>query len=192
MSNLSKRSIEEAIGIPPIPENLDELLGISKSTNDEDEEDNFDVSKIDTQKLDTENLEFIRESMIRLKNMRSQLKDIPDILKRKRMLDMLATKAERAFDDVFDRSINCEDKFAADMINAATSILKIALDAHAKVLESDVKLISEQIKKDKMEIELNQKAKPSISENIQKDVENDDDVILLNRNALLYGEPKDK
>lgn len=176
--SFSKKGIEEALNLPSSAE-LDKILGINQ---DEDEEENTSLPDL--------SLEEVQESMRKLKEMRVQLKDIPDITSRKKLLDRLAEKAERAFDDIFDRAWNCEERFASEMINAATSMLKIALDAHSKVIDSDVKLVDLQIKKDKIEIELNQKPKQNALEN--NPGTGDDVILMTSRNALLDDKKKNK
>lgn len=135
-----KTSVTEALGLPPIPD--------ADLYSDECETDNNEMT-----------LEEVQETLSKLKEMRVQLKDIPDITKRKAQLDRLADLAERKFEDIFDRAFNCEDRFAAEMLNSANTMLKMALDAHSKVIDSDIKLVDLQLKKDKMEIELNMKPK---------------------------------
>lgn len=174
--SFSKKGIEESLNLPSSDE-LNKILGIQDE--DMEEEQIPDLS-----------LEEVQSSMIKLKEMRVQLKDIPDITSRKKFLDRLAEKAERAFDDIFDRAWNCEEKYASEMINAATQMLKIALDAHSKVIDSDVKLVDLQIKKDKIEIELNQKPKNDL---IGASSSTDDDTIIMtSRNALLDNNKKNK
>ena len=80
---------------------------------------------------------------------------------------------------------NCEDKYASEMINAATAMLKIALDAHSKVIDSDVKLIDLQIKKDKIEIELNQNKKPNDGTVSDQNSIEGEKVRVMNRNERL-------
>jgi len=172
---IEKKGIAEALNLPT-PEQLSKLHGIDlpELYNDEEEEEKEDIS-----------LEEARNAMEALKQMRVQLREIPDITSRKAMLDKLAEKAEEKFNDIFDRAFNCEDRYASEMINAATAMLKIALDAHSKVIDSDVKLIDLQIKKDKIEIELNQSKKThSGIESSQESIDGEK-VQIMNRNERL-------
>ncbi|AXC39412.1 UNVERIFIED_ORG: hypothetical protein [Escherichia phage CMSTMSU] len=82
--------------------------------DDEDEQSETEIS-----------LEEAKAAMEKLKAMRVQLRELPDITARKTQLDRLAQMAERKFEDIFDRAFNCEDRFAAEMINAANSMLKL-------------------------------------------------------------------
>lgn len=147
-----KKSVLDALGLPPI-ENVTDIDDSSTELYLEDD---------DIMEDDDISVEEAKMAMQKLKEMRVQLKDIPDITSRKTHLDRLADLAERKFEDIFDRAFNCEDRFASEMINAANAMLKIALDAHAKIIDSDIKLVDMQIKKDKMEIELNSKGKGSL------------------------------
>lgn len=153
----AKPNVNDALGLPSLEQwsnmtgdecDSDESTEMNLYTNDEhdDEEESFDLQKA-------------KDAMNKLKEMRVQLKDLPDITARKGHLDRLANLAEKKFEDIFDRGFNCEDRFASEMLNAANAMLKIALEAHTKIIDSDIKLVDMQIKKDKMEIELNLKPK---------------------------------
>lgn len=162
----SKTSVDNALGLPSLKE-------WSNMTGEEYDENEDDSTEMDLYQDDEEDIEDdesfdikrAREAMQKLKEMRVQLKDLPDITHRKSHLDKLALLAEKKFEDIFDRAFNCEDRFASEMINAANAMLKIALDAHSKIIESDIKLVDMQIKKDKMEIELNLKPKNGNGQN---------------------------
>lgn len=151
----TKKYIDSALGLPSAEEFA--AMNIDTGTSDElyedfdDEEEEIDFTISD--------VELARKNMAQLQEYRKQLKDIPDVTARKSHLDRLAKLAENKFEDMFDRAFNCEDRFAAEMLNAANAMLKIALDAHAKVIDSDIKLIDMQIKKDKIELDYNSKNK---------------------------------
>ncbi|EHU8780824.1 hypothetical protein ACMG5I_02025 [Escherichia coli] len=150
-----KQKIDEALGLP----SAEQWMQMTGQTTNEDcaEMELYqDSDEIEETEI---SLDEAKAAMEKLKAMRVQLRDLPDITSRKVQLDRLAQMAERKFEDIFDRAFNCEDRFAAEMINSANSMLKIALDAHAKIIDSDVKLVDLQLKKDKMEIELNMKPK---------------------------------
>lgn len=172
-----KKGVDEALGLPSLEEwqtMTGELPAEMELYQDEDEvPDEEDIS-----------IEEAKAAMAKLKAMRSQLKDIPDITKRKAHLDRLADLAEKRFEDIFDRAFNCEDRFASEMINAANAMLKIALDAHAKIIDSDVKLVDLQIKKDKIEVELNLRPKEKPPEIGEKDVSGSTGV-AMSRNELM-------
>lgn len=183
----SKESIENALGLPTEDE-LKHLLGIEDEKSDDD--------MIITQ----EELSEMQNTIIELKKMRTQLKDLPDVTKKKNMLNMLADRAEEAFEEIFRlATLGTEPRFVSEMVNSASSILKIALDAHAKVIESDIKLIDLQIKKDKMEFDMNVKAMaPQKIDNQEiKDVSgtdrtDDDEVVFFNRNQILSSKNNNK
>lgn len=159
---LPKKSVTEALGLP----NAEEWMNMTGESTEEDTSTEMELYQDDEDEtVDAPiNLEEAQAAMAQLKAMRSHLRDLPDITHRKKHLDRLADLAERKFEDIFDRAFNCEDRFASEMINAANAMLKIALDAHAKIIDSDVKLVDLQLKKDKMEIELNLKPKSAIDE----------------------------
>lgn len=176
-----KKSVTEALGLPNAEQWM-EMTG--ESTDDstdmelyQDDNEDYESTEID--------IEEAKRAMEKLKAMRVQLKDIPDITHRKNHLDRLAALAEKKFEDIFDRAFNCEDRFASEMINAANSMLKIALDAHAKIIDSDVKLVDLQLKKDKMEIELNLKPKTANDQLTDPDSIPGEKVVARTRNELL-------
>jgi hypothetical protein len=171
----AKKGVDEALGLPSLDE-WKEMTGqeVQELELYQEEEVELDSDEI--------SIEEAKAAMAKLKAMRTQLKDIPDITSRKAHLDRLAELAERRFEDIFDRAFNCEDRFASEMINAANAMLKIALDAHAKIIDSDVKLVDLQIKKDKIEVELNLRPKEKPPELGERDVSTG---VSMSRNELL-------
>lgn len=184
-----KPGIASALGLPSI----DELKEITKDSlyNIDFDEDEDDI-QTEISSITQEEIEKAKQSMSQLKEVRNQLKDIPDITKRKDHLDRLARLAESKFEDIFDRGFSCEDRFMAEIIAAANNMLKIALDAHVKVIDSDIKLIDMQIKKDKMEIELNLKAKTPLSNLAQEETEDGTKVIRASRNDIINSKKNNK
>lgn len=171
-----KKGVDAALGLP----SLDEWKEMTGELPAEMELYQDDVEVPEEDGID---IEEAKAAMAKLKAMRTQLKDIPDITSRKAHLDRLADLAEKRFEDIFDRAFNCEDRFASEMINAANAMLKIALDAHAKIIDSDVKLVDLQIKKDKIEVELNMKPKEKPPELGEKDVSGAG--VAMSRNELM-------
>lgn len=173
-----KKGVDEALGLP----SLDEWKEMSGELPD-----NMELYQNDEEPENEEDgiigVEEAKAAMEKLKAMRTQLKDIPDITSRKAHLDRLALFAEQRFEDIFDRAFNCEDRFASEMINAANAMLKIALDAHSKIIDSDVKLVDLQIKKDKIEVELNMRPKDKPPELGERDVSGSG--VSMSRNELM-------
>lgn len=147
-----KQNVDEALGLP----SANQWMKMTGQVPEVQEEDYDNDEEMDEKTI---SLEEAQLAMAKLKEMRLQLRELPDITARKVQLDRLADLAERKFEDIFDRAFNCEDRFAAEMINAANAMLKMAIDAHSKIIDSDIKLVDLQLKKDKMEIELNMKPK---------------------------------
>lgn len=188
---IPKKSVTDALGLP----NAEQWMQMTGEITEEDTSTEMDLYHDEDEQEDdgTISIEDARAAMEQLKAMRSHLKDIPDITHRKKHLDRLADLAERKFEDIFDRAFNCEDRFASEMINAANSMLKIALDAHAKIIDSDVKLVDLQLKKDKMEIELNMKPKTAAASIGDPNAIEGSVVQPKTRNEVLgMGKPKNK
>lgn len=153
-----------------------------------EEDDSTDTNQMD--------LERIQKTLADLKAMRVQLKDVQEVKERKSFLDRLAKRAEDAFEDVFERGTeNMEPKFMAEMISSATAILKIAYDAHAKVLDSDIKLMELQMKKEKVEFDMTKelnKPQPMNASNNSNVLENKESgTIVGSRNHILASIKKD-
>ncbi|EAR2661160.1 hypothetical protein EI314_25055, partial [Salmonella enterica] len=114
----SKKGVDEALGLPSLEE-WQEMTGEVSQELSSEMELYQDEEEMDTDEI---SLEEAKEAMAKLKAMRTQLKDIPDITSRKAHLDRLADLAEKRFEDIFDRAFNCEDRFASEMINAANAM----------------------------------------------------------------------
>lgn len=185
-----KQGISNALGLPSI----EELKEITKNTLYDigDVYDNDDNEETDSPNYTEEQIKLAIDNMNTLKEYRKQLKDIPDITARKAQLEKLASIAESKFEDVFQRGFNCEDRFMADVINAANALLKMALEAHSKVIDSDIKLIDMQIKKDKMEIDINMKNNTNIHLGDEQPAETSDNITRAGRNELLNRRKKNK
>lgn len=172
----SKTCIENALNLPT-KEELDDILGIEQEVEEDGEQ--LPESKYDLNEL--------QSSLSMLKQMRIQLKDIPDISKRKEMLSKIADRAEQAFEEVYEHAFfSVEPKFMASLIKAATELLKVATDSHAKVLNSDITLIEMQMKKEKIEFDMsNTLQAPSSPSNSLKNDDDGEEYITCNRNDIL-------
>lgn len=190
MSNQSKKGIENALNLPTY-EQLQEMLNLVPV--EQDSLDALEERAEEVEKNSQISLDEAKEAMKKLKDLRVQLKDIPDVTHRKAHLDKLAVLAEEKFNDIFDRAINCEDKYMTAMIDAATHMMKVAVDAHTRILEADIKLVDLQLKKDKIELDYNQRPQP-VSQNGEKQVQGEDavPVATVNRNALLAERKQNK
>lgn len=188
MSNYSKKGIENALQLPTYAE-LQEMLNLTP----QEPKDSLEVLQERAEEVEKNthiSLEEAKAAMVKLKDLRVQLKDIPDVTKRKEHLDRLANIAEVKFNDIFDRALNVEDKYCTSMIDAATHMMKVAVDAHTRILEADIRLVDLQIKKDKIEMDFNNNPKvPPQHETKQVEGETVDNtpVASVNRNAMLGG-----
>ncbi|WAE77147.1 hypothetical protein vBEcoMphAPEC6_01450 [Escherichia phage ph0011] len=182
-----KQNVDAALGLPSAEQWM-QMTG--QQSEDSNEMELYqDCDEVEETEI---SLEEAKAAMEKLKAMRVQLRDLPDITSRKVQLDRLAQMAERKFEDIFDRAFNCEDRFAAEMINAANSMLKIALDAHAKIIDSDVKLVDLQLKKDKMEIDLNMKPRDVAPQTSDPNAIEGQKVVHKTRNEMLAAMKENK
>lgn len=142
-----KQSIIDALGLDGA--DLDQELTESEYESDESDLEHSNVADLD--------LEEIKHALNQVKEFKIKLSEIPDLHNRKEQLSKLASTAEKKFEQVLNIALNSDPRFAAGMIQAAATILKAALDAHTRIIATDVKLIDMQMKKDKMEFDINNK-----------------------------------
>lgn len=159
MSKLSKKGVEDALGIPSI----DELQKAMEILNNDDNEEKATADEI-------------KEAMSSVKEMKKSLQLIPDILEKENEIDQIAENAARYFEDVMDRGFNSEGKFAGHIFDAANNLLKTALEAKATIINAKLRLLDLELKKQKMQPELGNAG--------MKTVEGSE-VLLAERNSLL-------
>jgi hypothetical protein len=66
-------------------------------------------------------------------------------------LDDLATKAEKAYDDLMDLGMNVETRYASRIFEVAGGMLRNALDAKIAKLDKKLKIVDLQLKKQKLD-----------------------------------------
>ena len=161
-----------------------DALGLEDSDFGEDDYNN-DISgnELDIKTDESIDLNEVQKSLDQIKQFKIKLSEIPDLSNRKQQLSKLADLAELKFQQVLNIALNSDPRFAAGMIQAAATILKAALDAHTRILAVDVKLIDMQIKKDKMEFDMNSKVF-NVVNSPEKEVE-DSSISSSDRNAVL-------
>lgn len=171
-----KQSIVDALG-------LDGGVFDQDLTNTDHEQIDDDGVGLEDSDISSIDIDEIRHALDQVKEFKIKLSEIPDLHNRKEQLSKLATTAEKKFEQVLNIALNSDPRFAAGMIQAAATILKAALDAHTRIIATDVKLIDMQIKKDKMEFDINNKMNP-VAPSVEKPV--DDAVVdMSDRNAVI-------
>jgi len=106
-------------------------------------------------------------------------KDLPEIRELDNMgeseLDHLATKAEKAYDDLMDLGMNVEVRYSGRIFEVASSMMKNAIEAKTAKVEKKLKAVDLQLKKLK----------------IDKDSGDEEDIldgkgyVMLDRNELI-------
>jgi len=66
-------------------------------------------------------------------------------------LDDIATKAEKAYDDLMDLGMNVETRYSARIFEVAGGMLRNALDAKIAKLDKKLKIVDLQLKKQKLD-----------------------------------------
>ena len=70
-------------------------------------------------------------------------------------LDNLASKAEKAYDDLMDLGMNVEARYSGRIFEVAGGMLKNAIDAKAAKIDKKLKMIELQLKKQKLDYDAN-------------------------------------
>jgi lysyl-tRNA synthetase class II len=92
-------------------------------------------------------------------------------------LDSLATKSEKAYDDLMDLGMNVEVRFAGRIFEVAGTMMKNAIDAKNAKIEKKLKAIDLQLKKYKIDKDSNTEE--------SGDIINGQGYIISDRNELL-------
>ena len=100
-------------------------------------------------------------------------------------MDRYADKAEKAFEDLMDLGFNVEDRNAGKIFEAASSVLKTAVDAKNAKADRKLKEIEMQLKK--MRLDQNIHKMPKV-------IEQDAEYVVSDRNSMLsaLSQNKDK
>lgn len=91
-------------------------------------------------------------------------------------LDVLAKKAEEAYDDLMDLGMNVEVRYAGRIFEVAGTMMKNAIDAKSAKIEKKLKAIDLQLKKYKIDKDNNEDP---------NDIINGQGYIISDRNELL-------
>jgi hypothetical protein len=111
--------------------------------------------------------------------------------------DEYARKAIETFDDLVDLGKNVEDRFAADIFNAASSMMGNALNAKTNKAQKKLEMVKLQIQKAKLEHEnekLDYLKKRHLKDNTEEAAETDGSIISTRNDVLadiLAGMKKD-
>lgn len=115
----------------------------------------------------------------------TSLTHVDDIHSSDSDMDRYADKAEKAFEDLMDLGFNVEDRNAGKIFEAASSVLKTAVDAKNAKADRKLKAIELQLKK--MRLDQNVHKMPKV-------IEQDAEYVVSDRNSMLsaLSQNKDK
>ncbi|AUS02966.1 coil containing protein [Vibrio phage 2.275.O._10N.286.54.E11] len=184
MSKLSKTGIEESLGIAT----ADELTAALAVVRDSDGIIETDLYMPEDDIVDEMSVDEMKAIVREVRKERSEVKKETDISARQKRLEEISAMSTKYFEDVMDKAFNTEDKFASDLLNAASSLLKVATDAETTLINSDTKMADLQLKKEKQDADLN---KLSVGEVESKEV-NGETFTMIDRNSLMKELGKDK
>ena len=174
MSVLSKRTVEEALGIPSIEQLQQAMAVINQPLEVIEEDEEYIVEDVAPTEQE------IKHALATAQNMRQQLIEIPDVSEKESEIDAIAESASGYFEDIMDKAFNAEDRFAPELFNAANALLKTALDGKNAIINAKLKLLDLELKKQKLEIDIEKaKGTPQV-----KDV-GGNTLTVANRNSLL-------
>lgn len=91
-------------------------------------------------------------------------------------LDSLASKAEKAYDDLMDLGLNVEVRYSGRILEVASSMLKNAIDAKTAKVDRKLKAVDLQLKKYKIDKDNNEDP---------NDIMNGQGYVITDRNELL-------
>lgn len=102
-----------------------------------------------------------------------QIKELNDLNENE--LDVLASKAEQAYDDLMDLGMNVEVRYSGRIFEVAGSMMKNAIDAKSQKIDKKLKAIELQLKKLKIEKD----------DDETNDILNGQGYVITDRNELL-------
>jgi hypothetical protein len=146
-------------------------------------EDLFNLEKKETgepglaEKISHEDVDSVEASYQAVQEITKSLPQIKelDTLDEKE-LDALASKAERAYDDLMDLGMNVEVRYSGRIFEVAGSMLKNAIDAKSQKIDKKLKAVELQLKKLKIDKDSNDDP---------NDVINGQGYIIADRNELM-------
>lgn len=93
----------------------------------------------------------LRSTLDMSKRIDAALDEVKDINESERALDLLAAKAEEAFDQLMLLGSNMDDRNSGKIFEVASIMLKNAVDAKTAKLEKKLRIVELQMRKEKMD-----------------------------------------
>jgi hypothetical protein len=119
---------------------LEELLNISPAT-----EETVEVPAVEAIPVPTIDLQERLEEFDKISAALPRVKGLGDISDAE--LDQLASKAEKAYDDLMDLGMNVEAKYSTRMFEVAGQMLTAAITAKTNKIDKKLKMVDLQLKK---------------------------------------------
>lgn len=149
--------------------NLDSIDIIQPTFNSINEEILERSENITSTEQQYEEIELITSELPQIREL-SQIDEVE--------LDLLASKAEKAYDDLMDLGMNVEVRYSGRIFEVAAGMLKHAIDAKVAKMDKKLKSVDLQLKKYKID------TKP-VSNNSAPATINGNNYIELDRNEML-------
>ena len=128
---------------------------VQSSTDSNNEKPEVTETTVVEEPTDQEKKQQIRNLNDSLKAVQNITSDLPQITELDRMeekdLDLLADKAEKAYDDLMDLGMNVEVRYSGRIFEVASSMLKNAIDAKTAKVDKKLKAVDLQLKKLKID-----------------------------------------
>ena len=120
---------------------LEELLNISSP----EEEQFIAPEPVDMQPVPTIDLQEKLEEFDKIAAALPRVKGLGDVSDSE--LDALASKAEKAYDDLMDLGMNVEARYGARMFEVAATMMSAAIQAKTNKIDEKLKMVDLQLKK---------------------------------------------
>ena len=165
---------------------LEELFNLENSTNEETSAPKENTETVEPTVTDI-TVEEVQEKHQQVRSVddsyravQNITKDLPQIRELDAMeekdLDLLADKAEKAYDDLMDLGMNVEVRYSGRIFEVASSMLKNAIDAKTAKVDKKLKAVDLQLKKLKIDND---------SPEDPNDVLDGKGYVMLDRNELI-------
>lgn len=119
---------------------LEELLNLPPSA-----EELTDPAKVEVTPLPTIDLQEKLEEFDKIAGALPRVKGLGDMADNE--LDALASKAEKAYDDLMDLGMNVEARYGARMFEVAAQMMNAAITAKSAKIDKKLKMVDLQLKK---------------------------------------------
>lgn len=166
---------------------LEELLNISDNEKEVKQQKASDAvtAKNHEKKEQEENLK--KTKLAELDKISTALPPVSGLgMRSDKELDSITNQAISSYEELMDLGMNVETRYAGRLFEVANSMLKTGLDARIAKLESKLKMVDLQLKKEKLEQDAKRMEKTKkVEVKETKKLEENKDYVVTDRNSLM-------